>query len=328
MFSRQPNKYCHALAPSLLLGLAIVCNGQSSTGNTILGKIRTQSGQTIANILVELQSGNGVPIGQTVTSNEGDYAFSGLAGGSFTITVNDSQYDSFAERVEFTREASTRPGGILRADITLASRPRHSETRGGVIFHQDVPDTAVKAHKLALRLFSEGKSEEGISALRQAIKLFPAYFDAHFALGLELFRQHRYQDATQELEKARLINPRDSRLYYTFGLVLYEQRNYAAAVKVFAACEQLDPHNAEVRLMRGAALIELGQLPEAESELQDAERLSVHKLNLVHMQLARLYERLGQKERAADELERYLGQNPNVDNAVAIREAVKKLRAK
>ena len=130
------------------------------------------------------------------------------------------------------------------------------------------------------------------------------------------------------MEKARLINPRDSRLYHTFGLLLYEQKNYATAVKVFAACEQLDPHNAEVRLMRGAALIELGQLPEAESELKDAERLSVHKLNLVHMQLARLYERLGQKERAADELERYLGQNPNVDNAVAIREAVKKLRAK
>jgi tetratricopeptide (TPR) repeat protein len=281
----------------------------------------------MANILVELQSGNGVPIGQTVTSNEGDYAFSGLAGGSFTVTVNDSQYESFAERAEFTREASTRPGSILRVDITLVPRTtRHSETRGGVIFHQDVPDTAVKAHQLALRLFSERKSEEGISALRQAIKLFPDYFDAHFALGLEMFHQHRYEDSTQELEKARLINPRDSRLYHIFGLVLYEKKKYATAVKVFEACEQLDPHNAEVRLMRGAALIDLGQLPEAESELKDAERLSAHKLDLVHLQLARIYEKRGDRARAANELEEYLKKSPDAKNAQAIRDAIRKLR--
>ena len=100
------------------------------------------------------------------------------------------------------------------------------------------------------------------------------------------------------------------------------------AVSVFEASEQLDPRNAEARLMRGAALIDTGQLHEAESELKNADRLSARKLALVHMQLARLYEKRGERGRAADELERYLRQNPNAENAPAIREAVKKLRTK
>ena len=80
--------------------------------------------------------------------------------------------------------------------------------------------------------------------------------------------------------------------------------------------------------MRATALIDTGQLDEAESELKDADRLSSRKLVLVHIQLARLYEKRGERGRAAEELERYLRQNPNAENASAIREAVKKLRAK
>jgi tetratricopeptide (TPR) repeat protein len=197
-----------------------------------------------------------------------------------------------------------------------------------VVFRQDVPESAVKAHQLGVKLLAEARSEEAISALREAIRLFPNYFDAHFALGLEMFRLHNYEDSTQELEKARLINPRDSRLYHTFGLVLYERKKYSTAIKVFEACEKMDPNNAEAHLMRGASLIETGQLPEAESELRNAERLSTHKLGLVHIQLARLYERRGQNKLAADELEKYLGQNHGAENAAAIREAVKKLRGK
>ena len=80
--------------------------------------------------------------------------------------------------------------------------------------------------------------------------------------------------------------------------------------------------------MRAAALIDIGQLEEADSELKDADRLSSRKLVLVHIQRARLYEKRGEKKRAADELEEYLRQNSNAENAGAIREAVKKLRSK
>lgn len=319
---------CLLAALGTLVLTVIIVEGQSSDGNVLVGKVRSNSGQPIANVIVQLESGNGVIVGQTVTSNEGDYAFGSLTGASFVLVVNDVQHEPFAERVEFSRQGTTRPGEMLRADITLAPKSRTAAARAGVIFRQDVPEAALKAYQRGLKLLSELKATEGIAALDEATRLFPSYFDAHFALGLEMFRLHRYDDSIKELEKARIVNPRDSRLYHTFGLVLYEQKKYAMAIRVFQECEKLDPRNAEARLMRATALIDTGQLDEAESELKDADRLSSRKLVLVHIQLARLYEKRGESGRAADELERYLRQNPNAENAPAIREAVKKLRAK
>ncbi len=328
MLSSQGRRICLPAIFCAFLTGSLIADGQDPTGNTLLGKVRTQSGQTMANVIVQLESGNGIVVGQTVTSNEGDYAFGGLTGASFVLVVTDVQHEPFAERVEFTRQGTTRPGEALRADITLVPKSRTAPARAGVIFRQDVPEAALKAYQRGLKLLSDLKAAEGVAALDEATRLFPSYFDAHFALGLEMFRLHRYDDSIKELERARIINPRDSRLYHAFGLVLYEQKKYAMAVRVFEAGEQLDPQNAEARLMRGAALIDVGQLDEAESELKDADRLSSRKLVLVHIQLARLYEKRGESGRAADELERYLRQNPNAENAAAIREAVKKLRAK
>jgi tetratricopeptide (TPR) repeat protein len=309
-----------------VLFLATAVKAQSPDGNTLIGKVRTESGRALANVLVELQNGNGVLITQTVTTNEGDYAFSGLAGASFMIVVNEPNHQLFSERVELTRTATTRPGAMVRIDLVLTPKDKAATPRAGTVFQQEVPEPALKAYRHGVRLLAERKSDEGTAALREAIRILPKYFDPHFALGLELFRLHRLADATQELELARAINPKDGRLYHTFGLVLYEQKKYALAATVFEAAAKLNPANAEARLMRGAALIETGRLNEAEVEITRADQISSHKLAIVHLHLARVYEKRGDRVRAADELESYLRQNPGVDNAPAIRDAIKKLR--
>jgi regulator of sirC expression with transglutaminase-like and TPR domain len=62
--------------------------------------------------------------------------------------------------------------------------------------------------------------------------------------------------------------------------------------------------------------------------LQKAYELSGRKLAEVHLQLARLYEKKGDRTRSANELEQYLRQSPDDKRATEIREAIKKLRAK
>jgi len=288
--------------------------------------VRTESGRPVANVLVELQNGTGVLLTQTVTTNEGDYAFSGLTGASFVIVINEPNHQPFSERVELTRTATTRPGTMVRIDLLLTPKEKAPTPRAGTVFNQDVPEAALKTYRNGVRLLAELKSDQGMAALREAIRIMPKYFDAHFALGLELLRIHRLPDAILELEEARAANPKDARVYHAFGLVLFEQKNFAVAASVFEAAERLSPTNAEIRLMRGAALIETGHLDEAEDEISRADRISSHKLAIVHLHLARVYEKRGNRSRAADELESYLRKKPEVDNAPAIREAIKKLR--
>jgi tetratricopeptide (TPR) repeat protein len=276
--------------------------------------------------LVELQTGNGVIFAQTVTTNEGDYAFSGLTGASFVLVVNEPNHELLSERVELTRTATSRPGERVRIDLVLKPRNKSATPQAGTVFQQDVPETALKAYRLGLRLLAERKSDQGIASLKEAIKIMPKYFDAHFALALELVRLHQLSEAIEELELARAVNPKDGRLYHTFGLVLYQQKKYELAVSVFEAAERFYPTNAELRLMRGAALIEIGRLNEAEEELERADRISSGKLAMVHLHRARVFEKRGNRSKAADELESYLRQSPAAENASAIREAIKKLR--
>jgi len=50
------------------------------------------------------------------------------------------------------------------------------------------------------------------------------------------------------------------------------------------------------------------------------------KLPDAHLQLARVYEKKGERTQAAEQLERYLRKAPNSKNAEQIRGAIKKLR--
>ncbi|HXG91200.1 MAG TPA: tetratricopeptide repeat protein [Blastocatellia bacterium] len=315
---------CALYVLALLHQIAI---SQSVTGNTIKGKVRTQYGEPAANLHVELQTGLGVIVTQTVTNNEGDYAFYGLTGASFVLVINDPIYQPFSERVEFTREAGNRPGETLRVDITLAAKAAPKLPRAGVVFNQDTPEAARASYQRGVKLLAERKSDEGIAALREAIKIFGNYFDAHLALGVELLRLRRHAEAIEALERARSINPKDSRPYQAFGLALYEQKKFNVAASVFEAVTRLDSANAEAQLMKGAALIEMGRFSDAETALKNADRISEHKLPMVHIHLARLYEKMGDRKRAADELEKYLSMKPDAENAAIIREAIKKLRA-
>ena len=84
----------------------------------------------------------------------------------------------------------------------------------------------------------------------------------------------------------------------------------------------LDPSKPESAEARRTLLEAAGR------DLDRAFATSGGTLAAVHLQRARMYERAGERGRAADELEAYLKQNPGAANAAAIRESIAKLRTK
>ncbi len=190
----------------------------------------------------------------------------------------------------------------------------------------------------------DGKNEDALVSLRKAIAVFPDYFQAHFILAGELIKQSKYNDAIAELDQARRINPKDDRVYQSFGSILMQQHKYSVAAAVFAEASRLNPREPEYPLMRGQALLAQaasidpsqskdavtardGALNDAEADITKAYLLSGKKLASAHLLLASVYEKKGDRSRAANELENYLRENPQTKSAEAIREAIKKLRA-
>jgi len=325
----------------LLLSLACAAADASAQGHSIRGKIRTPSGMTVPRLPVSLESGNGALIDQTVANNEGDFFFSNLADSSYLVTISSPDYNPALERVEFVRSVGPGEQGETRTiEITLTGRGGVRPPRAGLNFVQDVPKAARDAYDLSLKLSRDGRAPESLAALREAVKLFPDYFDARFLLASEYLKQGKLPEAITELNEAQRVNPKDDRVWHAFGVVLMQQRKFAVAARIFAEAARLSPSDPQYPLLAGTALIEQAVLidpakteernyafTEAEKSLARAYQLSDRKLPAVHLQLARLHEKRGDRARAADELEKYLRQTPDPKNAAAIREAIKTLRA-
>jgi tetratricopeptide (TPR) repeat protein len=332
-----------AVAIVLLLTAAAAARAQQ--GHTIRGKVHNAQGLSLSHVSVDLQTGTGSLISQTVTNNEGDFFFSELSGNSYLVIVSSPDYNGASERVDFVRKVGAdEPGEIRLVDITLMPKSAPRAAAPGTTFVQDVPQAALTALTRALRLSKEGKGELALALMREALKIFPDYFDARFALGNEMVKAGRLGEAIAELEQARRINPKDARVYEAFGLVMMQQQKYAVAAAVFAEAARLNPLNPQPQLLRAMALIEYAAqlssanatpdnaernraLAEAENNLARAFELSGQKMLGVYLQRARIYEKRGELLRAAAELEHYLQANPVAVNAGEIRQAIRKLRA-
>ena len=324
----------------IALSMLFAASARAQAGHNIRGKVRNAAGNSMARVIVDLQTGNGSPVNQTVTNNEGDFFFGELTDSAYVVSVNAPDYQPASEAVYFGRPLDQNtPGETRTVELTLTARLGISTVRPArVAFAQEVPPAARAAYDRGMKLSAEGKAAEALAAWREAAQLFPDYFDAQFALGGALERAGDLTGAIAAFEQARRINPKDDSVYASFGSVMMRQRKYAVAAAVYAEAGRLAPREALYPFLRGQALVEhagvLGAtagerrvvLDEAEAALTKSFELSGRKLLAAHQQLARVYERRGEPGRAADELERYLRANPGAKNAAAIREAIKTLR--
>ena len=332
-----------AIALSAVVFFTLASNANAQQGNSIRGKVRNSLGANLSQVIVTIETGNGAPFSQSATNNEGDFFFGGLTDTSYVLTISVPDYNPVTEHVDFVnRSGPDNPGETRTVFITLTPK-NGARSVNGAIFFQDVPKPARDAFELAVRQAKDGKSEDALASLQEAIRIFPDYFDAHFALGRELAKENKYSDAIAQLEAARRINPKDDRVYYSFGSVLAQQGKFGVAAAVFAEAAKLNSLNPDYPLMRGKALISLANsidpsqpknvttrneiFTDAETSIRKAYELSGKKLVTAHLLLAGIYEKKGDRARAADELEQYLRAVPNDKNAQAYRDGIKKLRA-
>ena len=322
----------------ITIALASLLNSAAfAQSNTLRGKIRSTNGVTVNNAIVELRVAGGAMIAQTVTRNDGDFAFQNLASGEYEVAVTVAGYEPVVQMARFNQNDRMSFAEVVNIEVLIRPRRDVALAVPGTNFAQDVPKPARAAYERALTRLREGKSDEGVAALREAIANFSDYFDAHFALGRELFREGKDSEALEALERARQINDRQDAVYYMFGLVMMKEGKFAVAEYAFREATQLNANSALSHFYHAQALIELGlrgkderqgavDLSAAEKELERAWELSEKRFTPVYLQRARIHEKRGQKEAAARDLESYLKAEPEAKNGATIRAAITKLR--
>ena len=306
--------------------------------NTLKGKVRSIDGNTVNNAIVELRIGGGGMISQTVTRNDGDFLFANLESGEYEVAVLMAGYEPVVQTARFSQSAQMKFSEVVNIEVQIRPRREAALLAPGTSFVQDVPKPARAAYEKGMSRLREGKSDEGVAALQDAIVHFNDYFDAYFALGKEMFRTGKDKEALDAFERARQINDRQDAVYYMFGLVMLKERKFGVAEYAFREATRLNATSAGSRFYHAQALIEVAlrendprqratDLDTADQELDRAWDTSNKRLTMVYLQRARIHEAKGDKEAAARDLESFLKAEPEAKNAAAVREAISKLRA-
>ena len=325
---------------SVVLILFLVCSSALAQGNHVLdGKVISPSGTQPTNPVRVKLTFNGRAIHDTFTDLSGRFSFPGLARGRYQLTAEGDGVTFETTTVYADVSAFGSGTQSFTQDIHLRPVKPKPTQQPGVInaFTQNVPEPAKQAFLQGVKLAEEGKTDASIESIRNAIKLFPEYFDAHLQLGNMFLKLEQFNEAIAELDLARQINPNDERAYQSFGLLLMKQKNFAVAVAIFAEASRLNPANPTNAVMRATALIHQAAgssddriflLSRAEAAIVQAANLSENRAKPDSLTLALYHELRGEPERAATELESYVQKNPQLKNSEPLQNEIKRLREK
>jgi tetratricopeptide (TPR) repeat protein len=162
------------------------------------------------------------------------------------------------------------------------------------------PDS-FRAHQLQAQIYAaKFQLEQAVEQYAKVIQMRPNLASPHLELGI-VYREHaKYELAAAEVEEALELSPGDVEANYVLGDIYSKADEPAKAVPFLAKAVQLDPEFLEARLALGKTYRQEGEFADAIVQLQAA--LPLDRSGEIHYQLANLYRKIGQVEKAQKEM--------------------------
>jgi len=298
--------------------------------NSISGHVSDDRHTPLPDLRVELLNEVDSVIQTAKTDGSGLFIFRKLSDGAFNVRVLASRigYADQTRRVELSRPLGGFGATSEQVDFVLVPRKTTANSpQPGVVFVQEVPADAVKQYQKASDLLQKSeRRQEGLTALRKAIEIYPQYFEALELLGTEHVKEQEYLAAIPVLTKALEVNVRAYPSWYALGVAQYSLKQLPDAVESFRRAVSLKEKSVNANLWFGMVLRQTSKLSEAETYLKRADVLAESKLADVHWQLALLFNQLKRFREAADQLELFLKVQPDARDAEQIRKLIQRFR--
>lgn len=163
-------------------------------------------------------------------------------------------------------------GGLLAATATQVAQWKNSET----LFRHTLAVTTGNAlilNNLGALLIDEGRKEEAIPNLREALLVWPTYYNAHFNLAAALADTGRVPEAIEEYRETSRLYPDRFEIYTNLGIILARIGRTEEAISQFRIVLRLQPGMPASHFNLGVALTQKGRFDEAILHLREALRL-------------------------------------------------------
>ena len=297
--------------------------------NSISGHVSDDRRTPLPGLRVELLNEVDSVIQTVKTDASGLFIFRKLSDGTFQVRVQatGTNYIGQTKRVELARPRAFGTVFEQVEFILFTKQPTSTTREPGVVFIQEIPEQARKQFQKASELLRKPeKRKEAVSALENALEIFPRYFDALEMLGTEHVKQEEYELAVPILTKALEVNSRAYPSLYALGVAQYHLKNLSAAAELLRRAVLLNEKSVNANLWLGMLLRQTGRLDEAEVYLKQADFLAESKLPDAHWQLALLFNQLKRFSEAADELELFLKTQPDSRDSEQIKKLIQQFR--
>lgn len=298
--------------------------------NTLEGRVVLPDGtQPTQPVRVTLTM-SGRRLFETFTDLSGRFSFTGLGRGAYQLTAEgDGQtFETTSVTAEvsafgpapqtFTQNIQLRPkaGAAVPPAATVAAEEIDPE----------VPEAAREKYRQGVKSAAEGKTEQAVKLLQEAVKAHDRFYAANLALAGQLSKLQRYDEALAAYRRAGELKPDRPEPYVGVGVTLVSQKRYEEGIRMLRGVIEVDKDLPAPYLSLGYAEMMTGEYKPAEEHLLRA--LELARPALAHVYLANVYEQTGEPAKAAAQLEAYLKENPNSPQTDAVRAAVEKLKRK
>jgi tetratricopeptide (TPR) repeat protein len=175
-------------------------------------------------------------------------------------------------------------------------------------------DNFIARDNLGLVPLEQGRMDAAVAQFREALRINPAYGEAHYNLGNALRQQGHTDEAIAQYRDAVRTAPDLAAARYNLGIVLLQQGRTDEAIAQFREALRINPSYAEVHGNLGAALFQEGRTDEAIAEFREALRINPADAN-AHNNLGSALLQQGYAEEAMTQYRDALRLNPALAGA-------------
>ena len=200
-------------------------------------------------------------------------------------------------------QTNTRPPTPLSTSTTKPSSPHPPISSGNL---QLAREYFVRAWNYDRQ---EGRLDKAIKEYQAALRINPAYADAHNNLGWIYERQGRLDEAVAEYETAIQLDSNSIVKYRNLGRVYGKKKRFDEAIKSLLAALEIDPKDASTHFQLGWVYGEKGRLDKAITEYQAALQVNP-ELDSAYVNMGWAYNRQGRHDDALREYRNAIQINP------------------
>jgi len=260
-------------------------------------------------IVVYLESGD-QPVAKTYADSMGQFEFYNVSAGQYVIRIREEGFKEATHIVDVPHAFTS-----IRVMLEKAPPANQPEARtpGPPIVdvrQLAIPKKAASEYEKAMKEIRKNNLPKSIERLKNALKIAPDYYDAHWQLGLQYLKSKQGRLAEAELLRAAELNSRVADPLLALGALYIQEQAPAKAVPVLNRALELKPGSAAATYSLGSAFYGLNELSKAEETLKRAQSLD-KDLHGVRLMLVNVYMKQRRYDEALQQLEAFIQEAPN-----------------